>query len=132
MRSVFSRQLHWVALGVGILILVAGIFVAVSPFQDDSSAGPVLSAGEDRLDELEGGGALPGMPARISVGDGEFEYISGVSSGTSETDSSELDASTAEPPTPHGGPGDVASVQDTANLVVRDAKGNIKQHETVR
>ena len=113
MRTVLSSQLHWVALGVGILILAVGISVFVWPSLGGQGGGSALKTNEGR----PAGEAGPGLNAANDV---------------ALSDSAELDARTAEPTTPHGGPGDVASVQDTADLVVRDAEGNIKQQETVK
>ena len=48
------------------------------------------------------------------------------------SDSAELEVQTAEVPPARGGLGDVASVQDGAALVVRDAEGIIKNQETVK
>ena len=48
------------------------------------------------------------------------------------SDSAELEVQRGEAPQPQGSPGDGASVRDRADLVVRDASGNIKQRETVR
>ena len=52
--------------------------------------------------------------------------------GATAKDSAGLQAQRIQPPRPRGGPGDVASVQDGAVLVVQDASGNIKKRETVR
>ena len=178
MRSVISSQLHWVVLGVGILILGAGISLSVWPLQRDQGTGLVPGATEGRLAELETEGELPGLPARNTTGVGVSGDVSPASYGTTVSDSAEpdsggvgpgltaaddaalsdsaaldggragrgltagddvalsdsaeLEVQTAEPPAPDGGPGDVARVQDRADLVVRDAKGNIKQQETVK
>ena len=48
------------------------------------------------------------------------------------SDSAELEVQRGEAPQPRGSSGDGASVRDRADLVVRDASGNIKQRETVR
>ena len=152
MRSVLSQR-RWMALGVGILVLAVGLFVIVSPLQRDQSTGSVLRANEST--GLEDGGNPLGMQAQSSSGDEVRGGVGPASYGTTVSDSAEpdaggvglglvaaddaslsdsaaLDFGTAEPPAPHGGPGDVASVQDTADLVVRDAEGNIKRQETVK
>ena len=113
MRSVLSRQLHWVALGVGILIIAVGVSVFVWPLQDSQGIGSVLRAND-------------GMPNE------GFGPTMTVANDVALSDSAALDAKTAEPPRSHGGPGDVADVQDRAHLVVRDAEGNIKHQDTVR
>ena len=117
MRSLISNRLHWVALGVGILILAFGISIAAWSSQRDQGTGSVLSANE-------------GRPA----GDGGLGIGSGLiaADDAALSDSAALDARRAEPPAPHGGTGDVASVQDTAVLVVRDAEGNIKSQKTIK
>jgi len=178
LRSIISNQLHWVALGVGILILAAGISVSVWSPQRDQGAGPVPGAKEGRPAGLETVGELPGLPGRNTSGVGVSGDVSPAPYGTSVSNSAELDSGrvglgltaaddaalsdsaaldadragrglitgddvglsdsavlevqTAEPPAPDGGPVDVARVQDEADLVVRDAKGNIKQQETVK
>ena len=48
------------------------------------------------------------------------------------SDSAELEVQVGGAPQPRGSSGDGASVRDRADLVVRDALGNIKQRETVR
>ena len=48
------------------------------------------------------------------------------------SDSAELEVQRGGAPQPRGSSGDGASVRDRADLVVRDASGNIKQRETVR
>ena len=47
-------------------------------------------------------------------------------SGTTLRDSATLNVVSAEPDAPRGGPGDVANVQDSASLVIRDAQGKVK------
>ena len=130
LRSMLSSQLHWVALGVGILILAVGIFVSVWPLQRDQSTGSVLKANEGRPAGLESEGELPGLPARNTTGGVGPELATADDAALS--DSAALESKAVEPPAPRGGPGDVANVQDRAVLVIRDAEGNIKQQETVR
>jgi hypothetical protein len=48
------------------------------------------------------------------------------------SDSAELEVQRGGAPQPRGSSADGASVRDRADLVVRDASGNIKQRETVR
>lgn len=113
MRSVLSSQLHWVALGVGILIIAVGVSVFVWSLQDSQGIGSVLRAND-------------GMPNE------GFGPALTVANDVALSDSAALDAKAAEPPASHDGPGDVANVQDMADLVVRDAEGNIKHQVTVR
>ena len=113
MRSVLSSQLRRVALGVGILIIAVGVSVFVWSLQDSQGIGSVLRAND-------------GMPNE------GFGPTLTVANDVALSDSAALDAKTAEPPALHGGPGDVANVQDRADLVVRDAEGNIKHQVTVR
>jgi hypothetical protein len=129
------------------LILVFGIFVSLTLLQPDqgtavvtaapglpasSAANPSVSglagpdagsaalgliAGQDGpLAELDPVGAEPGMKAAEDV---------------AVNDSAELDIREEGHPAPGGGPGEGASFQDGADLLVRDAEGNIKQQEKV-
>ena len=75
---------------------------------------------------------LPGLPARDTTGDEASVGAGHASSGATVSDSAELEVQRGEPPPPRGGPGDTAGMGDSADLVVRDAAGNIKQQETVR
>ena len=113
MRSVLSSKRHWAALGVGIVILAVGISVFVWPLQDSQGIGSVLRANDGR----PAGWAGPTLT---------------VANDVALSDSTALDAKVVESPAPHGGPGDVANVQDRAYLVVRDAEGNIKHQDTVK
>ena len=113
LRSVISSQLHWVALGVGILILGAGISLSVWPLQRDQGTGLVPGATEGRLAELETEGELPGLPARNTTGVGVSGDVSPASYGTTVSDS-------AEPDSGGVGPGltaaDDAALSDSAAL----------------
>ena len=172
MRHFLSGYLHWVALGVGVLVLAGGASVSVWLLQRDDGPGPAR-ANEGPPAGLESGSELPGLPAGDTTGDEASVGASPASSGASVSDSAELelqrggpapgqaeatqseDAGGAateltaangatvsdsaelevqrgEPPPPPGGPGDTAGMGDSADLVVRDAEGNIKQQETVR
>ena len=178
MRHFLSGQLHWMALGVGILVLAGGISVSLWLSERDDGPAPALGAGETAPGQLQTGVEVPGLPARNSTGDGvgggasPVAYDdrmsgsakmdataagSGLTGGTDAmvSDQAKMDAAAAGsglpadddtsvsdlakmevPPgeaAPHGGgPGDVASVQDSAELVVRDASGKIKQRKTVK
>ena len=112
MRSALRSKLQRVALGVGILILAIGISVFVWPLRENPGIDSVL----DASDGWPAGGDGPSL---TTVGD------------VALSDSVGLDAKTAEPSAQHGGPGDVAKVQDMAELVVRDANGDIKYQATV-
>ena len=113
MKSALRGRLHRVALGVGILILAIGISFFVWPLRENLGIDSVLNASD--------GWPVGGYGSSlITAGD------------VALSDSAGLDAKTAEPSARHGGPGDVANVQDRAELVVRDAEGNVKYQDTVR
>lgn len=86
------------------------------------------------------GGTVPGITAAVdaTVSDSARLDASGVGPGvtagddTTVSDSAELVVQQAQTPPPRGGPGEVASVGDSAGLVIRDSKGNIKHQETVK
>jgi hypothetical protein len=61
-----------------------------------------------------------------------FSEIKAAADRANVSDSAELEVQRGEAPRHRGSPGDGASVQDRADLVVRDALGNIKQREAVR
>ncbi len=130
MKSLLVSELHWVALAIGILVLIVGLSVVVWPQLRDKGDGSVLKANESIGLESEGGPL--GLPARLSAGDEEHRSVMDSLSGNTVSDSTDSEVRTAEFPATHGGSGDVASVQDTAELVVRDAKGNIKRQEIVK
>ena len=130
MRSVLSSQLHRVALGVGILILAIGISLLARPSQRNQDTGSVLSANESV--ELGGGGDVLSLSALISAVERLQGSVTVVSSGATVGDSVTHEVIPAGRPESHGGPGDVASVQDRAHLVVRDAEGNVKHRETIK
>ena len=179
MRHFLSAQLHWVALGTGVLVLAGGISVSLWFSQRDVGPAPALGAGRAAPAQLQTGVEVPGLPARNTTGDGVSVGASPAADAARMSDSVELDAGSAgsgvtatdnavasdsakmdataadsgltaaadnvvvsdsakmeiqpgEAAPPRGGPGDVASVQDSADLVVRDASGNIKQRTTVR
>ena len=105
MRPPNSSQLRLLALGVGFLTLAVGISALLGPFQRNQ--GP-----EDMLSLLT--------------------WISSAYSDSSKSDSVSKEVEKPEVRERYGGPGDVASVQDTAELVVRDAKGNVKHRQTIK
>ena len=115
---------------MGILILVIGISVLVRPLQRDQDTGSALRAIESV--GLEGVGDMLSLPALISAVEGVQGSVTVVSSGATVSDSVEHAVNPAESPESHGGLGDVARVQDRADLVIRDAKGNVKYRETIR
>ena len=59
-------------------------------------------------------------------------WISGAHPDTPKSDSVTHEVEKPEARERYGGPQDVASVQDTVELVVRDAKGNVKYRETIK
>ena len=161
MKSVLRGKLHRVALGVGILILAVGISVSVWTLQRDQGTSPMAGANEGKPAGLDTGGELPRLPARNATVNDSAELDAGgvdpartaadgvavsdsvelragravggatAAGDATVSDSAELQVRTEDAPAPQGGPGDVASFQDGAELIVRDAEGNIKQQETV-
>ena len=159
LKSVLSSQLNRVAVGVGILILAAGISVSVWLLQRDPDNGALTRGNEGRLISLETGRELTSLPtgnatvsdsAELDAGGVEPDLTTadsvtmndsieleagragrGVAVAT-VSDSAELKFQTENAPAPPGGSGEVARFQDGADLIVRDAKGNIKQQETVK
>lgn len=95
--------------------------VEIIQIEGTGGAGSELTAGDDATVsdpvKLEDSGAGTGLTA----GD-----------GATANDSAESEVQQEQTPAPSGGPGDNASFQDSADLVVRDAAGNIKQEETVK
>ena len=172
MRHFLGGPLRWVALGLGMLALAAGISVTVWLVQRDNGPDPGSVTGEGVPEVVETGGELPGSPARDTNVDRESGAASSPSSGATVDDSAELevqrsgrapdDAEAVQientggsgpgltasdgatlsdsvelsveevKPVPRRGSGDVASVSDIAELVVRDASGKIKQQQIVR
>ena len=132
MRSVFSSRVHWAAIGIGILILATGISVSLWSIQRDQRNNPAAGANEGRAAALDAEVELPSLPARNTTSDGVSGDVSPASSSTIPRDSAALEVQTVEPPAACGGTVNVASVQDGADLVVRDAEGKIKQRETVK
>ena len=178
MRHFLSCQLHWAALGVGMLVLAGGISVSLLLSQRDNGQAPALGAASSAPGQLQTGVEVPGLPTRNTTGDGvsggvrapahddkmsDSVEMDAVPTGSGLTgadnaiarDSVEMDATAAgsglttadkaivgdsakvdiqqgEAAPPRSGPGDVASVQDGAELVVRDASGNIKQRKTAK
>ena len=178
MRHFLSGQLHWMALGVGILVLAGGISVSLWLSERDDGPAPALGAGETAPGQLQTGVDVPSLPARstadggVSGGVSSPAYDAGMSdsveldagptgsgliaannaaasdtaeldavgsdpeltaaNGATVSDSAELEVQQTQAPPPRGGPGDVGSIGDSADLVVRDASGNIKQRKTVK
>ena len=83
--------------------------------------------------EIQRGGPAPGQAEAVQSEDagGAGQELT-AANGATVSDSAELEVQRGEPPPPRGGPGDAARVQDSADLVVRDASGNIKQQKTVK
>ena len=142
-------------MGVGVLALAAGVSVSVWVLQPDNGSGPVLGANQgapalegNSPSGLETGVGWEGVPDRPtrdnsavgSSSEAEATQVqdTGVAApgltaveGATLGDSAELEVRRGEAP-PSGGPGDVAGMGDSAEIVVRDASGNIKKRETVR
>ena len=76
MKNIVTRQLHWAALGVGLLALTAGLSVSVWLLQRDDGPGLVLESNEEApapgrntpggLETGLGGEGLPGLPVRFA------------------------------------------------------------------
>ncbi len=116
MRAVLGGNLHWVAFAIGILTLAFGLSISVWQLRHDESAAKVEGKSQARPVSSELELELPDLPARHDTA----------------SNSATSDPQMAEPPVQRSGTGDVASVQDGAELVVRDAQGNIKLRETAR
>ena len=104
--------------------------------EDAAGAGPGLTAEDeatvsDSIElEVQHGEAATGEAEGVQR---EDDAAANVQDGSDLTmsDSAELTVQPGQP-VPRRGSGDVAAMADSADLVVRDASGNIKQHETVR
>lgn len=180
-----SGQRHWLALGVGLLVLVAGISSSLWLLQRDDGPAPVLGANEsapgasgsaaavvdtgpdsdeEGVKELPASSANDSGPALVAAEDGDAGGVvpgfpdkettapsraAGANLGTAQdgggaavelpaltqaslSELAELEVQRGAAPPPRGGPGAVAQVQDTAEIVVRDASGKVKQREVVK
>ena len=98
----------------------------------DVSSG--ASASDSAEVEIRRGGAAAGEVEIIQIegtsGAGS-ESIAGGSEATVD-DSAGSEVEQEQAPAPSGGPTDAAGVGSSADVVVRDAAGNIKQQETVK
>jgi len=102
-----------------------------------AGASPTVSVGgstglpaKDTMDTRRSADAVESTDA-AETGPG-FSEIKAAADRANVSDSAELEVQRGEAPQHRGFPGDGASVRDRADLVVRDASGNIKQRETVR
>lgn len=104
---------------------------------DGGPASSGATASDSAELEVRRGGAEPGEVETIQIegtsGAGS-ELTAGGEATASDSVVSEVqqehpDSIGTPPP---GGPGDVAAFEDSAEIVVRDAAGNIKQQETVK
>lgn len=102
------------ALGIGIMILAAGLSISIWAWQDDEATRQVPVTIFGSRGGLEIGRQVPGLQGRLTTVSGSLT----------------LDAQNAEHPSQNSVPGDVARVQDGADLVVRDSEGNIKYRVT--
>jgi len=71
MKPFPSGPLHWVPLGLGLLVLAGGISVAVWLVQRDEGLGPVRGANEGTAAGLQTGGSLPGNTTGNVVSEGD-------------------------------------------------------------
>ena len=91
MRPILNGPLHWVALGVGLLVLAGVISVAVWLVQRDDGPGAVPRASDETPAGLETRERLPGSSTRNTTGDGESGSAGPASSGATANDSVELE-----------------------------------------
>ncbi len=104
---------------------------------DDGPASSGATASDSAELEVRRGGAAPGEVEIIQV-EGANGAGSELTAGSDATvsDSAESEVQQEHPDSigtaPSGGPGDTATFGDSADLVVRDAAGNIKQEEAVK
>lgn len=104
--------------------------------QTEDAAGAGLTAADeatvsDSVElEVQHGEAATGEAEGVQHEDDAAANVQDGSDLT-KSDSAELTVQPGQP-VPRRGSGDVAAMADSADLVVRDASGNIKQHETVR
>lgn len=91
------------------------------------------SASDSAELEVRRAGAAPGQVEIIQIegADGAASELT-VGDEVTANDSAESEVQQEQTPAPSGGSGDAASVEDSVDLVVRDAAGNIKQQETVK
>ncbi|MCH8988690.1 MAG: hypothetical protein IIA92_07770 [Chloroflexi bacterium] len=100
---------------------------------DGGPASSGATASDSAELEIQRGGAEPGEVETIQI-EGTSGAGSELTAGGEATasDSAVSGVRQEETPPPPGGPGDVAALEDSAEIVVRDAEGNIKQQETVK
>ena len=100
---------------------------------DIGGASSGASAGDSAELEIRRGGAASGQVEIIQVDgtSGSGQELP-ADAGATVSDSAESEVQQEQTPAPSGGPGDAATVGDSADLVVRDAEGNIKQEEAVK
>ena len=100
-----------------------GVRGGASPATNDASI-----SDSAKMDAVAAGSETAAADDAILSGSPEME----AAANAKMSDSATTEVQPGEAAPPRGGPGDVASVQDSAGLVVRDASGNIKQQETVK
>ena len=98
---------------------------------DDGDGGPASSgapAGDSAEPEIQRGGAAPGEAETVTI------EGTGLTAGGEATanDSAGSEVKREETPAPSGGPGEGANLEESVDLVVRDAEGNIKKQEVVK
>ena len=83
--------------------------------------------------EVQRGGSAPGEVEIIQIdGTGVAGSELSAAEGATANDSAESEVQQEQTPVPSGGPGEEAKLEDSADLVVRDAEGNIIQEEAVK
>ena len=104
--------------------------------KNDGGIGPASSGAtvSDSAElEVQRGGSLPGQVEIIQIegADGAGSELTAKDDAT-VNDSAQSDVRQEQTPVPSGGPGDDVNVGDSADLVVKDAEGNIKREESVK
>ena len=110
------------------------------PAESDASVGASLtdSANLEVHEGETGSGQDLSTGDGASVGDSVSLQSTGTEAGSAVGDSAtvsdtvETQVQQAQAPPPPGGPSDVAEFADSADLVVRDSSGEIKNEETVK
>ena len=153
-RHFLRAYLYKVAVVAGLLILIALVSADIWLWQRDDGSGQAAGAGQGAQESFQ----VPGLPSRNSAEDGgpassggseprhlELNVSDAVGledsqggteltagDGANVTDAVTLEVQEEQTPAPSGGPTDAADVEDSVDLVVRDAAGNIKTQETVK
>jgi hypothetical protein len=139
LASKLRGKLRWIA-RLSVIVILAAISISLIMSQRDPGNRILTDTPEAGPAELGTVGDLPGLPDqnRPMNDPAEWDPTAGVdpkfttAEDVAMKDSAQLEVREPDPPKPRGGPDVVASVQDGAELVVRNADGTISQQETVR